>query len=154
MKQKTFDNTGPEIGNPSTSGDGLVQDLAAKAAALAPALATEETGDPRRRGEIQTVRISSTRYFLVIDNELWAELDWSTERTAWCIQDACGHCLYHIEHMHATTPNKGSDTINPELAIEKAKQMIRDGSMPSPEDARATFKRNRGKEYPYARTYP
>lgn len=156
MKQKTHDIGGPS-NTPDTSSDGVLKDLAAKAKALAPALATEQSGDPRRGGDIK-VTGNATRYILSIDGEMWAEIDWSEGRRAWCIQNCCGFCLEHIENMLATIPNDGSippdgithvDQLKPTSAIEKAKRMIRDGTMTSPEDAKAAFKKMHGKTYPH-----
>ena len=64
---------------------------------------------------------------------LWVEIEWSPERRAWCIQDACGHCLTHTEHIHATAAD-------PQGAIRLAKRMILDGRMPTPEQAAQQLK--------------
>jgi hypothetical protein len=153
MKQKMRDTGSPEQGKSApTSGDGVLKDLATKAAAMAPALATEVSSDPRRRGEIKIVGITSSKYDLYIDNVLWSEVEWSHNRYAWCIQDCCGYCLNHIEHIHAIVPNDGVPDrkindprqFNPSTALETAKQMIRNGSLPSPEDARKAFKDRTG----------
>jgi hypothetical protein len=34
-------------------------------------------------------------YHLAINGELWSEVEWSPQRGAWCVQDACGFCLAH-----------------------------------------------------------
>ena len=60
--------------------------------------------------------------------QLWSEVEWSPRRRAWCIQDAAGHCLTHVEHIHA-------QDVDAQVAIRLAKRMIRDGRMPAPEDA-------------------
>ena len=63
-----------------------------------------------------------------IDGELWSEVEWSPSRRAWCIQDAAGHCLTHVESI------VGQDR-DVQTAIRLAKRMIVDGSMPAPEEA-------------------
>ncbi len=157
MKQKTHDHGTPDQGKPESASDGVLKDLAAKAKTLAPVLSSATDGDPRRRGEItfNTGRNGPSDYkqFLMINGVMWAEVQWSSQRKAWCIQDACGYCLSHIEHMHHTVPNdgvgnpqKGSD-LDSTSAIEYAKGMIRDGRMPSPEQARAEFLKRTGTAY-------
>jgi hypothetical protein len=49
-------------------------------------------------------------------------------RRTWCIQDACGHWLVHCEHIVG-------EHIDQRTAIALAKAMIRDGRMPTPEEA-------------------
>jgi hypothetical protein len=86
-------------------------------------------GDPRRYRIIETrFRSNPARYNLTIDGVLWSEVEWSASRRAWCIQDAAGHCLAHVEHIHEQNPDA-------ESALRIAKRMIRDGRMPTPEEA-------------------
>jgi hypothetical protein len=153
MKQKMRDSGGPEAGKTDpTSGDGVLKEMAAKAKAMAPALAVEDTGDPRRRGEIKVTRRSDSKYDLYIDNVLWSEVEWGGKNKMWCIQDCCGYCLSHVEHVHSNVPNDGtpdaavalSAQLNATTALETAKKMIRDGTLPSPEDARAEYQRRTG----------
>src|SRR6202030_1282592 len=122
MKQKTHDTETPGQGRPETSGDGVLKDLAAKAAALAPVLATEASGDPRRRGEIRVEgEKDDDTIELYIDGEMWAEIDYSWDRGMWCIQDCMGQCLTHIEHMHFEVPNNDPNgELDATAAIEKA----------------------------------
>ena len=84
--------------------------------------------DPRRHRVIEVRRHGAACYHLTIDGQLWSEVEWSASRRAWCVQDAAGHCLTHVEHIHA----QDSDA---ETAIRVAKRMIRDGRMPTPEEA-------------------
>jgi hypothetical protein len=65
---------------------------------------------------------------LTIDGELWSEVEWSEKRQRWCIQDAQGRCLTHKDHIHAFEVDKAA-------AVALAKEMIRDGRLPSPEEA-------------------
>jgi hypothetical protein len=85
--------------------------------------------DPRRHRIIET-RFHGTppRYDLTIDGVLWSEVEWSASRQAWCVQDAAGHCLTHVEHIHAQDADA-------EAAVRLARKMIRDGRMPTPEQA-------------------
>jgi hypothetical protein len=137
MKQKMHDGSDQTPDKVDATGDGVLQDKASKVKQLLSA--TEVKGDPRRRGEIiVSGSIHDTTITLFIDGEMWAEIDYAPHKKMWCIQDCCGECLTHIEHMHAEVPNEGSRR-DATKAIEKAKEMIRDGSMPSPEEARAAF---------------
>jgi hypothetical protein len=86
--------------------------------------------DPRRHRVIETRCRGTDCYHLTIDGQLWSEVEWSPRRRAWCVQDAAGHCLTHVEHTRAQDPDL-------QTAIRLAKRMIRDGLMPSPEDANA-----------------
>jgi hypothetical protein len=53
----------------------------------------------------------------------------SATRRAWCIQDAAGRCLTHVEHIL----EQDRDV---QTAIRLARCMIVDGRMPAPEVAR------------------
>ena len=85
------------------------------------------SNDNRRYGVIEVHRCGDC-YHLTIDGELWSEVEWSAPRQAWCIQDAAGQCLSHVEHI------VGQDR-DVETAIRLAKRMIIDGRMPAPEEA-------------------
>ena len=89
--------------------------------------------DKRRFGVIEVRRINAETFHLTIGGRLWSEVEWSPERRAWCVQDACGFCLTHVESIH------GQDR-DPQAAIRLAKRMIVDGSMPSPEEAQAQLR--------------
>ncbi len=77
---------------------------------------------------IEVRRLNAETYHLTIDGEMWSEVEWSASRQRWCIQDAAGHCLTHVEHI------VGQDR-DVQTAIRLAKRMIVDGRMPSPEEA-------------------
>ncbi len=154
MKQKTRDVGTPDQGKPETATDGVFKDLVAKAAKTVPLSTEDATKDPRRRAEITFNRDrngpSDLKQFLYINGQMWAEVQWSDQRRMWCIQDACGFCLSHIEHLHLQVPNDVTDNpsqLDSTSAINKAKEMIRDGRMPSPEQARAEFKKRTGNDY-------
>jgi|SRR6516164_3174134 hypothetical protein len=95
--------------------------------------------DRRRYGVIEVRRINAETYHLTIGDRLWSEVEWSRSRRAWCIQDAAGHCLTHVEHI------VGQDR-DPQAAIRLAKKMIVDGSMPSPEVALQQLEREQQRE--------
>jgi hypothetical protein len=91
-------------------------------------MTTEIMKDRRRYGVIEVRRINDRTYHLTIGGRMWSEVEWSPKRRAWCIQDAAGHCLTHVESI------VGQDR-DPQEAIRLAKRMIIDGRMPSPEQA-------------------
>jgi hypothetical protein len=89
--------------------------------------------DPRRELPIKIVwqddnanRIAR----LTIGGETWAFVEWSEKRQEWCIEDSQGECLRHAQNLRGTSETALG-------AIDLAEAMIRDGRMPSPEDARA-----------------
>jgi hypothetical protein len=94
---------------------------------LAPLAPPPPPTDPRRHGVIE-VRCRSGIYRLTIAGQLWASVEWSPSRRRWCIEDGVGLCLAHVEHIHGEDPD-------PQAAIQLAKKMIRDGRMPTPEEA-------------------
>jgi hypothetical protein len=85
--------------------------------------------DRRRYGVIEIRRVNAETYHLTIGGEMWSEVEWSRSRRAWCIQDAAGQCLAHVECI------VGQDR-DVQAAIRLAKRMIVDGRMPTPEEAR------------------
>ncbi len=94
--------------------------------------------DPRRYHVIE-VRYRGGEpalYRLTIDGQVWSEVEWSPARGAWCIQDAAGRCLSHVEHIHAQ--NTDADE-----AVRLAKRMILDGRMPTPEAAEEALRNRR-----------
>ena len=84
--------------------------------------------DRRRYGVIEVESYGANCYGLTINRQLWAEVEWSASRRAWCIQDAAGHCLTHVEHIVG-------QNVDAQTAIRLAKKMIVDGSMPTPVEA-------------------
>jgi hypothetical protein len=88
--------------------------------------------DKRRYHPIEVVQINQATFHLKIGGVMWSEVEWSPQRRTWCIQDAEGHCLLHCEHI------VGQD-IDQRTAIALAKAMIRDGRMPTPEEALRTL---------------
>jgi hypothetical protein len=95
--------------------------------------------DPRRYGVVE-VRYRSgppAIYRLTIAGQLWASVEWSLRRRRWCIEDGINRCLAHVEHIHGEDPD-------PQAAIRLAKKMIRDGRMPTPEEAIEALRRRQG----------
>jgi len=100
--------------------------------------------DMRRYGVIEVRLVRLDTYHLTIGGRLWSEVEWSPTRRAWCVQDACGHCLAHCEHIH------GED-IDQRTALALAKAMIRDGRMPTPEEAEHQLRERQALHTPSAR---
>jgi hypothetical protein len=90
--------------------------------------------DRRRFGVIEVRRINAITYHLVIGGQMWSEVEWSATRKAWCVQDAAGRCLAHVEHII-------DQNVDIQTAIRLAKRMIVDGRMPTPEEAQAQLER-------------
>lgn len=94
-------------------------------------MSTTEPTDRRRHGVIEVGYRQIGKlamYNLTINGRLWACVEWSPSRKGWCIQDASGRCLAHCDAVH------GQD-VDVTTAIKLAKKMIRDGTLPCPEDA-------------------
>ena len=94
-------------------------------------MSKSETIDRRRCGVIETQfrrHGKLAMYNLTINRQLWACVEWSSSRKAWCVQDASGRCLAHCDAIH------GED-IDAQTAVALARKMIRDGRMPTPEEA-------------------
>jgi hypothetical protein len=70
-------------------------------------------------------------YRIKILGVLWSTVEWSSSKGVWCIEDACDRCLHHIEGIHGDPHSTAQD------AIRQATRMIKDGTMPTPEEARA-----------------
>jgi hypothetical protein len=89
------------------------------------------TTDERRYGVINTRFHQHGQvaiYTLSISGQVWAQVEWSPAREAWCIQDASGRCLAHCDAIH------GQD-VDAQTAVALARRMIIDGRMPTPEEA-------------------
>ena len=95
--------------------------------------------DRRRYGVIEVRRLNANTYHLTINGEMRSEVEWSAARQRWCIQDAAGQCLSHVEHII------GEDR-DVETAIRLAKRMIVDGRMPTPEEAHCQLKQRLERE--------
>jgi hypothetical protein len=83
--------------------------------------------DPRRQQPIKLHWVGQIGR-LYIDDALWGAVEWSDKRKAWCIEDSEGRCLSHKTHIHGQGAAK-------EAAVALAEAMIRDGRMPTPEEA-------------------
>jgi hypothetical protein len=93
--------------------------------------------DPRRHQPIK-IQWNSDKLIgrVEIDGQLWCAVEWSDKRQAWCIEDAEGKCLTHSAHIHGQAAAKDD-------AVALAFDMVRDGRMPSPEQAAENFKARR-----------
>jgi hypothetical protein len=99
------------------------------------------SNDPRRAREITTrIRgVADKRHaFLTIDGQRWAVVEWGGPGR-WCIEDDQGRCLTHAEDTRGIAPTLAD-------AIELAEAMIRDGRMPSPEQAKQLADERREKQ--------
>jgi hypothetical protein len=84
--------------------------------------------DPRRQAQINVVFRSEHIGELHVDGLRWGAIEWSEKRAAWCIEDAEGRCLRHASSIHGQAAAK-------EEAVALAEQMVRDGTLPAPEEA-------------------
>jgi hypothetical protein len=89
--------------------------------------------DLRRLGAIVVSQEARGVYQLKINGVLCASVEWSPKRGMWCIEDARGMCLMHVEGI----VGEDADADN---AIHIAKTMIRNGSMPMPEKVEAELR--------------
>jgi hypothetical protein len=78
-------------------------------------------------------------YRLTVAGQLWASVEWSASRRRWCVEDGVDQCLAHVEHIH------GGD-VDAARAVRLAKAMIRDGRMPTPEEAQEALRATESKE--------
>jgi hypothetical protein len=97
---------------------------------------TPHDTDKRRYGVIEVRHLNERTFHLTINRQLWSEVEWSPSQRTWCVQDAEGRCLAHCDHIVGTN-------IDQRAAIALAKAMIRDGRMPTPEEAQAALKGRR-----------
>lgn len=63
---------------------------------------------------------------ITIDGEIWAYVEWSEKRQAWCTEDAAGRCLRHAADERGRAASKKE-------AVALATAIIRDGRLPPPE---------------------
>jgi hypothetical protein len=87
----------------------------------------EQPVDPRRNRPLEVHWVGNIGR-ISIDGEAWAAVEWSSKHECWCIEDAAGRCLRHTTHIRGQAESK-------KTAVELATAMIRDGRMPSPEEA-------------------
>ena len=73
---------------------------------------------------------------LSLDGKHWASVELSEKRQQWCIEDVEGRCLKHAASIRGKAKSK-------EEAVALAEAMIRDGRMPSSEEARAQAQERR-----------
>lgn len=85
--------------------------------------------DERRDKPIALKWTSSLLGRITIDDEHWASVEWSEKHQCWCIEDVTGACLAHEESISGAAANK-------DAAVALAEAMIRDGRIPTPQEAR------------------
>jgi hypothetical protein len=93
-----------------------------------PATMSNGAADPRRALPIALDWNSDgTIGRITINGEYWAAVEWSEPRQCWCIEDAEGACLAHTSHIQGQARSK-------KAAVALAREMIRDGRMPAPDE--------------------
>jgi hypothetical protein len=92
---------------------------------------TPQPADPRRQLPIVTVRENEWLYRLKIAGVLWASVEFSCGKSVWCIEDSRDKCLAHVEGILGTAGSANA-------ALRRAREMIRNGSVPAPEVVAAT----------------
>lgn len=65
---------------------------------------------------------------LTVGGEYWAAVEWSQKHQCWCIEDVTGACLAHEDGIRGAAATE-------DAAVALAEAMIRDGRMPSPQEA-------------------
>lgn len=98
--------------------------------------------DDPRRARVITTRIRGVadkqRAYLYIDGQRWAIVEWGGPGR-WCIEDSQHLCLHHIEYAPGLRGTM-------KQAVALAEEMIRDGRMPSPEEAKRLADERREKQ--------
>lgn len=90
---------------------------------------TDRDRDPRRQGRVRVVFQEDQKTgTLLVGGETWGAVEWSEKRGVWCIEDAEGQCLRHASSIHGQAAAKDE-------AVALAERMVRDGTLPTPEDA-------------------
>jgi hypothetical protein len=85
--------------------------------------------DPRRQSPVVVVFHEDDKIgTLIVAGEIWGAVEWSEKHGVWCIEDAEGECVRHAASIHGKAVAK-------EEAIALAEQMVRDGTLPSPQEA-------------------
>jgi hypothetical protein len=86
--------------------------------------------DPRRQSRVVVAFRGEAKVgTVVVANQIWGAVEWSEKHGVWCIEDAEGQCLAHVESIHGEAASK-------EEAIALAERMVRDGTLPTPEEAK------------------
>jgi hypothetical protein len=89
-----------------------------------------DSNDPRRQEPISIKWLNRGLIGrLLVGGEFWGAVEWSPKRNAWCVEDACGRCLTHQASICGQAEAR-------DAAVKLARTMIRDGRMPSPEEAK------------------
>ena len=90
------------------------------------------TTDKRRFGVVEVRRRNAETYHLMIDGQMWSEVEWSHNRQAWCVQDAAGRCLAHVEcrrpgprRRDSDTPRQAHDRRRPHADVHPSRERAR-----------------------------
>lgn len=98
--------------------------------------AVEQDARRTQRVKIEWSKNGAAIGRLYIGSEFWGAIEWSAKREAWCIEDAEGACLSHVASIRGQTSSRAK-------AVTLAREMIRDGRLPTPEQAKAEHKARR-----------
>jgi len=87
--------------------------------------------DPRRQGSVVVAfkGESSKIGTIFVDGVTWGAVEWSEKHGVWCIEDTEGKCLRHASSIHGRAAAKDE-------AIALAERLVRDGTLPAPEEAK------------------
>ena len=89
-----------------------------------------------REGKISIAWSATGIGSVSLDCVTFARVEWSEKRQRFCIEDSQGQCLRHVGSIKGMAVSKDE-------AVALATAMIRDGRMPSPEQARAEHEERR-----------
>jgi hypothetical protein len=85
--------------------------------------------DPRREKPVSiTWNPGNLVGHIEVDGEYWGAVEWSNKHQCWCIEDSEGACLLHEDAIHGAADSR-------DAAVALATDMIRDGRMPTPQEA-------------------
>jgi hypothetical protein len=85
--------------------------------------------DARRQGRVVVAFNGGSIGTIFVDGVTWGAVEWSEKRGVWCIEDAEGKCLRHASSIHGQAAAKDE-------AIALAERLVRDGTLPTPEEAK------------------
>jgi hypothetical protein len=109
--------------------EGTVLSVYVKHEVPADELPVTDPDDPRRQYPVE-VSEDGQMYRLRVLDTLWSTVEFSSKRQVWCVEDSANRCLTHVSAIHG-------DAASAAAAVRLAKQMIRDGRIPTPEHVRA-----------------
>ena len=98
--------------------------------------------DPRRQKRVMVVFIGENDKevgTLFVAGQTWGAVEWSEKQGVWCIEDREGKCLKHASSIHGKAVAK-------DKAVALAERLVRNGELPSPEEARQLHREARERE--------